>query len=218
MKIAVLIPTRGDRPLFLENCLRMINSQTLKPNHIEVVNDAPLNNECDITWRYRNGYDKLRNKGFDVILLMEDDDWYAPNYIETMVNKWVEKGKPDLLGHTHTIYYHIKLFSYFTMNHLTRSSAMNTLIKADLNFDWCVDHEPYTDLHLWKTLKGVLFTPEKNICLGIKHGVGLCGGRSHLDRLHRYDKHGTNDQNKEFLKSLMDEDSYNFYTNYFKEC
>lgn len=217
MKIALLIPTRGDRPDFLQNCLRMMKGQTIQPDHIEIVDDAPINEKCDITYRYRTGYDRLRNKGFDAILLIEDDDYYAPNYIETMFNKWVESGKPNILGTTYTIYYHIKLFACFTMFHETRSSAMSTLLKPDLDFPWCVDHEPYTDLHLWNTLKGVLFKPKEHICVGIKHGVGLCGGRSHVDRLHRYEgEKSIQDPDKTLLKQLMDNDSFNFYSNYFK--
>lgn len=210
MKIAVLIPDRGDRPEFLKNCKRMIQDQTIKPNIVKVINYKPLSDKCDITQRYRIGYDELRNCGIDCILLIENDDYYAPNYIETMVDKWVELGKPEIIGTNYTIYYHINERAHFTMNHSRRASAMNTLLKPDLDFPWCVDHEPYTDLHLWKTLKGMTFDPGKIISIGIKHGVGMCGGRNHIDYLHRYIN---KDHNSEFLKQHMDSKSFNFYTN-----
>jgi hypothetical protein len=210
MRVAVLIPDRGDRNLFLQNCLRMMKAQTLQPSHIEIVNDPPKSSECDITWRYRTGYDRLRNKGFDVIALVENDDWYSPDYLKYMVNKWNALGNPELFGTNYTIYYHIKLAAYFTMQHDTRASAMNTLIKPDLDhIHWPVDHDPYTDLHLWKTLKGVSIKPDRVISVGIKHGVGLCGGRSHVDRLHRYK---TPDNG--FLKETLDPESYKFYSQY----
>lgn len=223
MKIGVIIPDRGDRPRFLENCLRMLNKQTLKPDVIELVNNDMLtfdgdgyhvekNKDCDITWRYRTGYERLKNKGLDCILLWENDDWYHSAYIETMVREWKKAGKPEIFGTNYTIYYHIKLFAHFVMHHTTRSSAMSTLLKPDLNFTWCKDYEPYTDLHLWKTLKGVTFQPEKNICMGIKHGEGLCGGRCHIDRLEKFIN---KDPAKDFLRSNMDEESFNFYTTYF---
>ena len=146
MKIGIIIPDKSDRPKFLENCLRMINSQTIKPDIIELVNDKPIDinpdgyalpekRNCDITLRYRTGYDRLRNKGINVIFLMENDDWYAPDYIETMLKYWEKYGRPDIFGTNYTIYYHIKLFAYFTMNHSMRSSAMSTLIRSDLNFN-----------------------------------------------------------------------------------
>ncbi len=212
--IGVIIPDRGDRPEFLENCLRMLKAQTMQPTIIEIVNDAPLSDEKDITLRYRLGYERLRNKGIEVIALIENDDWYAYNYLETMYNKWLELGKPDLLGQSYTIYYHIKQRAWFTMNHPERSSAMNTFIKPDLIFDWCVDNDPYTDLHLWlrSGLKGEIFTPKSHICLGIKHGDGLCGGVNHVDALHRYTNR---DSNMTFLNQIMDSESFNFYSNYF---
>lgn len=220
MKIAVLIPDRGDRPKFLRNCIRMIKNQTMQPQLIQIIDDHPQNDKCDITWRYRTGYDKLRNKGFDCILFMENDDYYAPNYIQTMVEKWQHHGKPDLLGTDSTIYYHIKLFKHFTMNHPRRSSAMNTLIKADLSFPWCVDHEPYTDLHLWTELRrrqnilsGVIFKPDQIMSIGIKHGEGLTGGRNHHDHLHRF---VNDDTSKEFIKKHMDEESFKFYSTYYE--
>lgn len=214
MKIGVIIPDRSDRPKLLANCLRMLNNQTVQSSEVYVVNEAPSSPLCDITKRYRIGYDHFRNKGFDILFFIENDDWYSPTYIETMITEWKAQGKPDIFGTDYTIYYHIKLFAQFTMHHNTRSSAMSTIIKPDLNFNWCVDHEPYTDMHLWTILKGKVFKPQKHICLGIKHGTGLCGGRSHVDRLHRYK---ITDPDKSFLKSVMDADSYNFYTNYFNQ-
>lgn len=214
MRIGVIIPDRGDRPDLLANCLRMLKAQTLQPEIIELVNDAPTSESCDITKRYRIGYDRLRNKGLDLIAFIENDDWYSPDYLETMANKWIESGKPDIIGTNYTIYYHIRLFAHFTMNHDTRSSAMSTLLKPDLNFKWCVDHEPYTDIHLWHTLKGVIFEPEKTICMGIKHGVGLCGGKTHIDR---FDRFIHKDSNKGFLREKLDSDSFKFYSQYFSQ-
>lgn len=216
MKLAVLIPDRGDRPRFLENCLRMIKAQTLQPDIIELVNDPALSEDRDITWRYRLGYDRLRNKGVTLIALMENDDWYHPTYLEKMVGLWNDHGRPEIFGQTFTIYYHIKEFAKFPFHHKTRSSAMNTLIKADMDFSWCIDKEPFTDIHLWfhAGLKGVTVDPGEILCLGIKHGEGLCGGRSHTDRLHRYE--AGRDIDLRFLKAHMDKVSFDFYTNYFK--
>jgi hypothetical protein len=212
MRIGVIIPDRGDRPDFLNNCLRMIFTQTIVPDHLEIVNDNPISDECDITWRYRTGYERLRGKNLDIIALIENDDWYASDYLEIMVNEWIKQGKPDLLGTSYTIYYHIKLFAYFTMHHSQRSSAMSTLIKPDLELKWCADNDPYTDIHLWKILNGRIFVPTKHICMGIKHGIGKLGGRSHIDKLERYIN---SDLGKKFLTETMDKDSFKFYSNYF---
>lgn len=218
MKIAVLIPDRGDRPEFMENCMRMLKSQTLQPDIIEIVNDKPLTEGCDITYRYRTGYDRLRGKGVHLIAFLENDDFYAPNYLETMVANWNDHGRPDIFGTCYTIYYHIKLFKHFTMNHHARSSAMNTLIRSDMNFEWGPDAEPYTDMKIWAEIKkGVTFKPEKIISIGIKHGVGLCGGKSHkVNTDHEVLRYVNDDSNHKLLRSVMDPESYSFYTNFFK--
>lgn len=229
MKIGVIIPDRNDRPRFLKNCLRMMAAQTMQPDIIEVVNDDFLkfdgdgykeeNNQPDITQRYRIGYDRLRGKDVDAILFIENDDWYHPDYIKTMILNWTYKGYPDLFGQNYTIYYHLKLFAWFTMRHETRSSAMNTLIKADLDFKWCPDNEAFTDTYLWNTIENrVIFTPDSHICMGMKHGIGLCGGKSHVDRLNRYEApNGNPDYDKMFLKNVLDPESFEFYANYFNE-
>jgi hypothetical protein len=223
MRIGVIIPTRGDRPEFLENCKRLMFQQTLKPYLIHIMGDEPINSECDITRRYREGYELMRNKRLDVIFFIEDDDWYSDKYIETMVNEWTNAGKPDLFGTSFTIYYNLKLKKHYTMFHSERSSMMSTLIKPDLNFTWPKDSEPYTDSFLWfssinletnKPLKKHIFYPKEILCLGIKHGIGKTGGKSHTTELHRYDgKTGKNDFSLEMLKLTVDNKSFDFYQN-----
>lgn len=189
MKVGVIIPDRGDRPELLKQCIkRIVHEQTLSISKLALIDYPPWNNQVDITARYRSGYNYLRNSGLDVIALMENDEWYSPTYLEEMVKAWEANGRPDIFGTNYTIYYHLRLRAWFTMHHNTRSSAMSTLIKPDMDFNWCPDHEPYTDIHLWRNagLKGVTFNPGKHLCIGMKHGVGLCGGRNHTNFLHRF--------------------------------
>lgn len=211
MRIGVIIPDRNDRPDFLKNCMRMLSKQTILPSIIEVVNYQAESSKCDITQRYRRGYDALRNKNLNVIALIENDDWYSPEYLEYMYNQWISASKPDIFGLNHTIYYHIGIFEHFTMHHNTRSSAMNTIIKPDLDIKWGPDEDPYCDVWLWNQLKGVIIEPEKQVCLGIKHGIGLCGGQNHIDKMARYIE---KDHNKDFIESIMDHESFDFYSNY----
>jgi glycosyltransferase involved in cell wall biosynthesis len=205
MRVGIITPDRGDRPQFMEQYYRMMDRQTLKPEVIEVVDYAPVSDDCDITPRYRYGYDKLRNCGLDVILFIESDDWYSPRYIEVMVSEWDRLGRPDLFGPNYTIYYHLGLRKDFVFRHEKRSSMMSTLIKADLDFTWPADDYPYTDSHLWINIKNKLtFLPKEMICLGIKHGVGKVGGRFHTDMLGMYK------ENKISLEKVAGED-YWFY-------
>jgi hypothetical protein len=215
LRIGIIIPDRNDRPILLHNCMRMLAAQTLQPEIINVVNYLPKSEKCDITERYRTGYDQLRGKNLDLIAFIENDDYYCANYLEFMAKQWILSEKPDILGLNHTIYYHIRTFEHFTMFHNTRSSAMNTVIKPDLDLKWGHDNDPYTDVWLWNLLKGIIITPEKEACLGIKHGIGLCGGQNHTDHMDRFIN---KDHDKAFLRSVMDLESFEFYSNYFPQA
>src|SRR5579872_6695251 len=110
MRIGIIMPDRGDRPAFYDHADCLIKNQTANNKHFIIHNmiDYPPESEaCDITERYRLGYDIFREKNLDIIFLMESDDWYSPNYIDIMIQRWVSHGKPDLMGIDHTIYYHI---------------------------------------------------------------------------------------------------------------
>lgn len=213
MKVGVIIPDRGDRPEFTANCLRMLKGQSLQPAIIEHVYFPAFSNKTDITLRYRTGYDRLRDKGLDVIAFIENDDWYHPLYLETMCRHWEAVGRPELFGTNHTRYYHIGILRHFLMHHRTMSVAMSTFIRPDLNFAWCPDHEPFTDSHLWlvSNLKKVIIDPPIPLCIGIKHGVGKCGGRSHRDRFKNYTE---DDPDFSWLKTVMasDPEGIEFYT------
>jgi hypothetical protein len=219
IRIAVIIPDRQDRPGLTKNCLRILNSQTLQPKDVIHMNFEPENDELDITKRYRRGYEKISKLFLDIDLIafIENDDYYHPEYLETMARLWINAGKPDMLGLDHTIYYHVELRKHFTMKHKIRSSAMNTVIRPGLDIKWCADNEAYTDIHLWlgdSNIKGpkIIVTPPKEICIGIKHGIGKPGGFYHNCHLGKFT---TEDPEMEYLKSLTDPESFDFYSKLF---
>lgn len=212
LRIGIIIPDRGDRPQLMENCLRMLSVQTLRPAHIEVVDFKPVSDDVDITFRYRIGYERMLNRGLDVIALVENDDWYHPQYLEYYGRQWENYGKPQLFGPSFTVYYHLGLKQYLEMIHYSRASACNTFIVPDMDFQWCPDTEPYTDMHLWHNVKKIekrTFNPEKLYSIGIKHGIGKTGGPRHTTRLERY-THA--DPSMEWLREKLDPVSFEFYS------
>lgn len=210
MKIAIVIPDRGDRPELLANCLRMMKVQTLQPDRIYLANWEPHSDECDITERYRKSYELLSSEGYDCILFIENDDWYSQFYISRMVRLWEKHGKPEIFGTNYTYYYHIGLKRFEKLTHYRRASAMNTLITPNLTIDWGKDNYPYTDIVLWSQLKGVVVDPIKVLSIGIKHNVGKTGGHYHNNRFERY---RFDDFEFSFLKRHLDVESFNFYKN-----
>jgi len=203
VKVGVLIPDRNDRPQFLQHLFKMLDGQTMQGFRVELVNFKAISNAPDLTKRVRLGFQKLKTDGCDCVLIMENDDYYAPNYIETMVNKWLEFGKPELLGTDYTYYYHIFKGKYRLLKHPNRASLMNTLISCKIDPEWCEDSEVYLDLHLWKQHKGVAFSPLHPIAIGIKHGIGKCGGNGH------FTMHMQNDESE--ILHFISKDSLGFY-------
>lgn len=180
-KIGVLIPTRGNRPVFMEQCLKSIYSQFKKPDHVLAVDYLPIGKSVDITQRYRFGCEKLFNEfGCDLVFFFEDDDYYSPDYIQRLYSEWVSGGRNSVYGVGYSIYYHLLTGKWFKINHPTRASMMATMVTRDvLNIKWPADDYPYTDIEIWKQLKGSTCMPWPPICIGIKHGIGLVGGGCH---------------------------------------
>lgn len=212
MNIGVLIPTRGDRPKQLEHALSQISKQTMQPTHIEIVRDAPLSPQKDITWRYKLGCQRLFAKGMDVVLFIEDDDYYSPDYIRMMVEAWESHNKPDIFGIGETYYYHLGSRRWLHMKHPDRASAMSTMVtRKVLDVKWPGDHEPFLDIQLWRNTpnkKTVLFGGNI-ISLGIKgYGEGsLFGGIGHNKDWNLY---RNSDLNLDWLNKAVGEE-FNFY-------
>jgi len=215
MRVGIIIPDRGDRPEFLDNCKRMIRAQKFEGEIVSHYSSyPPKDDSIDIVPRVMLSYSLISKDHYDVVVIMENDDWYATDYIATMVDAWIKHGKPDLFGTCYTIYYHLQLKAHNKMEHHQRASLMNTLIRPGLDFKWPVEIEPYLDLHLWGTIQNrIVFRPDKHISIGMKHNVGKCGGAMHAVD-HRTERWYINPDNG-FLKATLDPESFDFYNNYF---
>lgn len=184
---------------------------------IEIVNDEPLMDDIDVTYRYRIGLERLRKKGVDVVICWEDDDWYHHTYLDKMATMFEYYGKPDMLGIPYTIYYHLGYRMYVNLSHRKRSSMMCMAINPKSTFRYPEDSYPYLDYHLWTQnvhLTTALYKFEKPICMGIKHGIGLVGGGSHK----KPNVYNVADPKFEYLQSIVDRDSFLFYSEKSKSC
>jgi hypothetical protein len=215
MTIGVIIPTRGNRPVFLHQAKCLLASQTLKPQHVDIVDHPAEGDVIDVAQRYKIGFEKLFAKGCDLVICWEDDDWYAPIYIEIMVNKWILYGKPDLFGIGSTIYYHLISQRYLELCHPNRASMFSTAVtKKVLDLDISKSNE-YLDDFLWVKMRGKItartyLIPKSNkpICIGMKHGSTLVAGGAHEPDSKYYTKH---DFNYDLLRPILGPD-FNFYS------
>jgi len=203
MRIGIILPTRGDRSEFLEHAKKMIAYQTKQPDHVEIIVGEPESEYPDITYRYKTGYERLKNK-CDLIFAWEDDDWYSPDYLQTMINFWVQAGKPELIGLNSIIYYHIIKLRWKVIELKTFGAMCNTAIRSDIDIKW-EQVKTNLDIHLYKNHSFNLIQWDI-ISLGIKHCIGMKGGAGH-DKMNLPIK----DKEMKYLKSIVDPVSFTFY-------
>jgi hypothetical protein len=100
-------------------------------------------------------------------------------------------------------------------DHPGRSSMFCTSlhIKENINkvWTWPLDSERFLDLWIWRKWnthsKNTVDFTDKIYTIGIKHGIGLTGGGGHDTSSNFY----TDTYDSEWLKSHIDDYSYNFY-------
>lgn len=207
MRVAVICPHRNDRPEFLAQFKKYMAAQTHQPDEVLYVNYKPESANCDITQRYRRGYETLSaNYNLDLVLFCEVDDWYSPNYIETMVVKWQISGKPNIFSISSSIYYHIS-GKWFKIG---RPSANTFLLKLGQKISFGYDDYPYVDVTLSESLthEFKMCQPSDVICIGIKHGIGMVGGGCHNADNGRYIN---DDTSGNWLRSIVGDENYEFY-------
>lgn len=178
---------------------------TVKPDKSYFIDYTPTDNRKDLVPRIQQGIIQAQRDGFDHVFILEDDDFYSPNYFETMQLNGV-----DFIGSSKSLYYNISNRSYEYFNHPERSSLFCTgfKISALQHFQWPEHQAVFLDLKLWRYAmrqrKKFKLHPE-TVGVSIKHGIGLSGGSGHR-RVLRH-----SDPSLEFLKSKVDAEAYEFY-------
>jgi len=205
MRTTVVIPTTGQHPDYLHQALIQLTRQTRQPDETRVCEHHDKNRNT-LADNYRNGYE---NASGELVIFWEHDDYYEPDYIETMVREFENDPSLQILGTHETTYYHLALKKYKHMTHLNRSSAMNTVIRSGIkNLPW--EGDQFLDLRLWKMvqdhkLKGKTIPGGKTI--GIKHGEGITAGKGHLIEF----PYNHDDPEMEWLKERTNPFSFLFY-------
>jgi hypothetical protein len=200
---AVIIPDRGDREEFTKFCLWQLSRMTVKPDKILHINWKPISNHFDLVERVYDGVLQAKEFGFDLVFIIENDDSYNPDYFERFGDF-----NADFFGDDLTYYYHLKTRQYKSMYHPGRSSLFTTgfRISALGDFQWGGD--VFLDMRLWEhakrnKLKKIFVNTG---AIGIKHGVGKCGGKGHKMKMQNCDTHMS------WLKGRVDPESYLFYS------
>lgn len=216
-KLCIITPDSQDRPQFIEHCVYQASRQTVPVKHY-VISRKLEQGKPDLTAKIKAGVNLAYQLGFTHCVIMENDDYYPDDYIETIMEH-----EFDLFGIEQTIYYNIALRKYNFFEPEGRSSLFMTAFKVEaiLDYPWPADTEVYLDFHMWKHFnvqfnenslsKNVVLLQDHdlfNTPVGIKHGLGACGGNGHHES-EMYTK--TDDELKVFKSLIKRPESFQFY-------
>jgi len=167
--ITAITPT-GDRPLAMSLCERWMTNQTVKPDQWIVVDDGktpivpsvPMEyvrrEPCAGDPKHTLAINLLQAipliKG-DKILIIEDDEYYAPNYIEEMA-KHLDGSK--IAGITQNRYYHLPTGGYYMMHNKGHASLAQTAFTSAFipTFRGAVEASMFVDfldIRMWRMAK-----------------------------------------------------------------
>jgi hypothetical protein len=211
--ICLITPT-GGRPAQFTLCEKYMQRQTYKGKVIWIIIDDCIPRTTNVKdnfkenweirkiypvpiWRkgmntqgmnIKTGIDFIKTNYSDTeaIFIIEDDDYYKPQYLERMMNLFHYK----VLGEINTVYYNVLYRTYFINHNTSHVSLFQIAFKYEMItlFETClgerfIDFIFYTKLHSQGFIKDVGFFNENNLALGMKGmpgraGIGAGHGRS----------------------------------------
>ena len=236
MKISIITPT-GGRELAFALCEEWIKRQTLQPDEWIVVDDYEKPTECTMGqkvirrqpfWKsgqmtlQKNLLEALKVVTGDIILIIEDDDWYSSNYIENMVKKFetLSEGKPIgqsclMIGEGLTRYYQLKNHTYQHYNNTAHVSLFQTGFTKDLipqinNLLKKHQYQIYFDVFLWGNIdcNKFIFLTDSPWSIGIK---GLVSKRFTKTFGHFQELSHSDDKYCNYLQKIMSKKDVEVY-------
>ncbi len=204
MSHLIITPTRGDRPELLEHCRKQVMNFTTCYQAHGVIDYKPKTYKPDLTDRIKSGYEKALQYGYDWVVIVEDDDFYPADYLHKVL---LNADRSDFIGCEHSFYYNLKNRTWDKLIHKGRSSLYTTAfrVSAMKNFAWHRADDVFLDINLWHYAKRFRRTFIDAGAIGIKHGIGLTGGKGHRTIFRNQDPEML------WLASKVDKDSFEFY-------
>lgn len=227
--VTVITPT-GDRFAAFNRCIQWVLTQTVMPSQWIIVDDGtiPLTDAMQLPkWatyvrRERkptdpphtlssnllSAIDHIEN---DKILIMEDDDWYAPNYIEFMLPYF---DQADMIATNRITYYHL-LGRVWKQGKPAKHSALAQTgftqkaipqLKRVCEMDnWEIREKGLVDRYWWHSFEGTQLLIQEPPLLhagfkGLFGRKGLAEGHEHTSWGYKKDDDYT------FLKSIIGDD------------
>lgn len=207
MTITLITPT-GGRPEAFSLCEKYMARQTVAFDQWIVIDDYPEATSCtmgqeiyrpeplwapgDMTLP-RNVLLGLWGAKSDYVFIIEDDDWYAPNYLEKYLT-WFAQGY-DMVGEGYAKYYNVRNFRFMghsNKNHasLCQTAFTRNAVKQAINVTERKLNEKFLDIELWGRARNArVCLTDKPLCVGIKGMSGRPGaGYGHSDTIGQPDR------------------------------
>jgi hypothetical protein len=233
VQIALVTPTR-DRPEAFRLCEKYMARQTYKgPLKWLVVDDGDVpakptmgqmhirrNPSTEKNTLPDNLLETIKHlNGIDAILFIEDDDWYAPTYVETTVSLLENY---NLVGIRRQKFFNIKYRYWLVFSNEQHSGLFSTSMRTSLLerlSQICVamkrTDDPFIDIQLWGNIGWDPYPPftrshladHSHLAIGIKGMPGRGGLSNQHDRMDC----GIPDPNFDVLKKWIgDEDAQEY--------
>lgn len=161
----------------------------------------------------RNMLLALEQVRHDKILIIEDDDYYHPRYLELMSARLQEA---SLVGEKHALYYNVAWRCYHHCCNESHASLCQTGFTRKMLPEvlrYCQQGIKFIDIELFRTLEKRCLYPHTGYCIGIKGLPGRKGiGIGHSN------KGGTTwapDRNLRNLRKWIGTDANLYYARYF---
>jgi glycosyltransferase involved in cell wall biosynthesis len=218
MRISVITPT-GGRPEAFALLERWVSRQTRQPDQWIVVDDCVPPTRCTMDqhlvvprppWQpgentqHRNLQAAIPLVTGDAMLIMEDDDWYAPGYIAEM-EKRLELAV--LVGEGRAHYYQIREHRYMICKNEQHASLAQTGMRRvllPLLDEICGRRAKWVDLVLWASARSRGLWPPSGLQVSLKGMPGRIGiGSGH----HQTGREWNSDEDFSILRAWLGEDA-----------
>lgn len=148
----------------------------------------------------RNFKAGLRAAKHDAVIVIEDDDWYSPEYVQMVVNRLESQPVMTLCGERPSRYYNVRTRCYRLPGNEKHASLCQTAFRLELipRVLTVLGDDSWIDLRLWWKIPGELY--DGCNVVGIKGLSGRAGvGIGHRDG-------GTPDPELTVLRSWIGDD------------
>jgi len=229
--ITLITPT-GDRPLAFALCQNWIRKQILQPAQWIVVDDGKVPLEPDASMEYvrREPHPDDPSHTLSInletslplikgnkIIVIEDDEYYAPKYVAEMALKLEQH---EIVGIGDAKYYHLNSGRYYRHGQMNRASLAQTAFRDSLlpEFKEILKTNigsPFIDARFWEKIRengrGFIFVDDNNDSLyaSIKGLPGRFGAAGHDASSRSYQKSNP-DTSRTVLKQWIPKD-YGIY-------